>query len=97
MTSEELNHLSEVIQGCWQEFAATLAPDLFEVTGKLAAIKSEHASPLLQAQAMLESWRNKVGAKAHRSVLIKTLIKRGLRTKANEVFGQETVLQVSPQ
>ncbi|XP_062512026.1 uncharacterized protein LOC134187874 [Corticium candelabrum] len=97
VTPEELNHLSEVIQGCWQEFAATLAPDLFEVTGKLAAIKSEHASPLLQAQAMLESWRNKVGAKAHRSVLIKTLIKRGLRTKANEVFGQETVLQVSPQ
>ena len=98
MTSVQLNHLAKEIQGCWQQFALTLEPvGLFKVRGNIAAIKSEHASPLVQAQAMLENWSDNVGARACRSILIQALIKQGLRSQANEVFGEEIVLQVSPQ
>ena len=52
VTPEKLNHLVDTIEGCWQQFASVLAPNLFK--GKFAAIKQDYPTSALQAKAMLE-------------------------------------------
>ena len=90
VTPEELNHLADMIEGRWQEFASVLAPKLF-TTGKIAAIKQDYLTSALQAKAMLEIWRNQLGAKPQRHLLIGALIQRRLRSQAEAVFGVEVV------
>ena len=94
VTSEELNHLADMIEGCWQEFASILAPNLFKVTGKIAAIKQDYPTSALQAKAMLEIWCDQVGAKPQRHLLIGALIQQGLRSQAEAVFGVEVVKEM---
>ena len=94
MTPEELNHLADMIEGCWQEFASVLAPNLF-TTGKIVAIERQRpASPFLQAKTMLDIWCDQLGAKPQRHLLIDALIQRGLRSQAEAVFGVEVVKEM---
>ena len=91
VTSDELIRLADIIEGCWQQFASVLEPDLFNVTGKIAAIKNDYPSSALQAKAMLEIWCKHLGAKAQRHLLIGALIQRRQRSDAEAVFGVEVV------
>ena len=91
VTPEELNHLAYTIEGCWQQFALVLAPNLFKVTGNIAAIKRDYSAFVLQAKAMLEIWCDQLGAKPQRHLLIGALIQQGLRSQAEAAFGVEVV------
>ena len=96
MTRKELRDFATAIQSRWDEFASELDPVHFTVS-EISTIKRQHISPVLQAEAMLDSWHSKLDNKAHRGLLIEVLIKLGQTKLANEVFGGEVVKQVMPQ
>jgi ElaB/YqjD/DUF883 family membrane-anchored ribosome-binding protein len=98
VTPEELCSLAEVIESFWDEFALDLAPDIFEVCGNISTIHgdSKYRSPRIKAQAMLETWKNKMHSEATRCVLIQALCKKGMKKQACNVFGDEVTNTVAP-
>jgi chromosome segregation ATPase len=98
VTPLELHGLAKVVEGSWVEFALDLAPETFQIYGSISTIQRDlnYGSPRVKAQAMLETWKNKMHSEATRCVLIQALCKKGMKKQACNVFGDEVTNTVAP-
>jgi hypothetical protein len=87
---QQLVAVARDIAETWEEIASYLSPEVFSVV-KLEEMKQDHESSLVQAQAMLESWRETFGCDATCSELIHSLCQMDHRLVATKVFGCEMV------
>ena len=80
----------------WQELGARLSADMFP-TKRTDVITDKYRDPFLRSQAMLEEWREAMGRRATRDVIVQTLLEMGLRKEACDIFGYDVVELIYPK
>ena len=88
--SRDVTASASKIVGNWKEFAAHLDPDMFTVQA-LSVIEFRHQIPLEQAHYMLSRWRDRMGYRATRSLIIEAFLEIEMKEKACKIFGRELV------
>ena len=95
LSSQLLVKVASEVSHRWQEFGARLSADMFP-TKRTDVITDKYRDPFLRSQAMLEEWREAMGRRATRDVIVQTLLKMGLRKEACDIFGSDVVELIYP-